>query len=305
MSAIRIVKPPRPLGARIEGLDVNRDIDEIELLLIEQVLYHNSFVAIGGQQLDAAGMARFCARLGKLHRNTTSPFCTPELPEVMVLSNMRDDEGRQLGAMDAGQDWHTDMSYNAVPGRLTALHAHRVPVRDGIALGDTQFVDLYAVYESLPTDLRARLDDAVAVHDFHKYYDAALKAGSSRPPLTAEQRAMRPPVRHPMVGRHPVTGRKFLYANPGYATEIVGMDPQESQAVLQQLFALQTEPRFTYCHSWRCGDILIWDNWSTIHKATGDYRPDEHRYMLRAQITSEGLRFGSDQQTTDSHGASV
>ncbi|VCU71358.1 Pentalenolactone F synthase [Pigmentiphaga humi] len=279
-----VEKSGSPIGARLKGIDVSGDLDDTEVLLIEQLLYHNSVLAIDAQHLDVAGMRRFCMRLGPLHRNVTTRAATLEFPEIMILTNRRAPDGTPLGNIDAGQDWHTDMSYNAVPGKFTALHGVEVPMRDGKALGATRFADMYSAYEALPDDVQARIEGAVALHDFHKYYDEARRRGSSRPELTPEQRAKRPPVPHPLVGRHPVTGRRFLYADPGYTVEILDMDPEESRQLLDYLFAFQLQDRFVYDHQWRVGDVLIWDNWSTVHRATADYGPDEYRYMLRSQI---------------------
>ncbi len=285
-SSICIKKGNSPIGVRLEGIDLRKPLSGAEVLLIEQLLYSHSVLAISDQNLDVPAWRAFCMYLGPLHRNATSPFHVRDYPEIMVLSNKRNPDGSQVGALDAGQDWHTDMSYNAEPGKFTALHALDVPMRDGQPLGDTQFCDMYAAYAALPAEVRERIDGAWALHDFHKYFDEAIRRGSTRPPLTPEQRAKRPPVRHPMVGRHPVTGRKFLYADPGYTVSIEGWSAAESQRMLDDLFEFQLRPEFLYRHRWRRGDVLLWDNWSTIHKATADYGPTEYRHMIRAQINA-------------------
>lgn len=281
---IVIEKYDSPIGARLKGLDVRGTLDPARLCLIEQLLFHNSVLAIDAQSLDVTGMRDFCMQLGPLHRNVTTRAATKQHPEIMVLTNRRDADGNPLGNNDAGQDWHTDMSYNAIPGRFTALHAVEVPTRDGEPRGDTQFGDMYAAYEALPEDIKQEIEGASAWHDFHKYYDEARRKGSNRPELTAEQRARRPRVLHPLVGLHPVTGRRFLYADPGYTVEIEGMAPARSRELLDFLFEFQLQPRFVYRHRWRVGDVLIWDNWSTVHRASSDYEPPEWRFMLRAQI---------------------
>ncbi len=283
-SSPSVEKYGSPIGARLKNIDVSGDLDDTQICLIEQLLYHNSVLAIDGQHLDAAGMRRFCMRLGPLHRNVTTRAADREFPEIIVLTNRRAADGTPLGNVDAGQDWHTDMSYNAIPGKFTALHAVEVPTRNSMPLGATRFADMYSVFEALPDDIQNRIENAVALHDFHKYYDEARRRGSSRPELTSEQRSRRPRVPHPLVGRHPVTGRRFLYADPGYTVAISDMAPEESQRLLDFLFAFQGQERFIYEHKWRVGDVLLWDNWSTTHRATADYEPHEYRYMLRAQI---------------------
>jgi taurine dioxygenase len=108
--------------------------------------------------------------------------------------------------------------------------------------------------------------------------------GSNRPPLTEAQKAAKPPVSHPVVMTHPITGRKVLYVNPGYATRINEIDPQESDLWLDFLFRHQLQESFRYRHLWQEGDVLMWDNLGTIHNAVADYRPDEHRLIKRCQV---------------------
>ena len=209
------------------------------------------------------------------------------MPEVMILSNIVEN-GRAIGLNDAGQSWHTDMSYSRQIAFANVLHAIEVPVRDGEPLGCTEFCDMQGAYDALPDDLKSRLDGMTILHDFNKFWDMMRKEkGSSRPPLTPAQRAAKPPVSHPAVLEHPLTGRKILYANPGYSMRINEMDEAESREVLDFLFKHQTEPRFRYRHKWKVGDVLMWDNIRTIHNAVADYRPDERRHIIRCQVIAD------------------
>jgi taurine dioxygenase len=280
---MRIEESGAVVGARVEGVDLAR-LAEGEFDALAEAFARYSVLAVGGQKLEPRSLFAFSSRLGTVYENPTSAFKVEGLPEVMILSNKREN-GKLIGIADAGEGWHTDMSYNEVPGKATVLYGIEVPHRDGRPLGDTLFSSMYAVYEALPADLRQRIEGLAAEHDFAKFYDRMIREkGSERPPLTPEQRAKRPPVIHPIVGVHPRTRRKFLYADPGYTTRIIGLDPAESDRVLETLFAMQTRDEFIFRHKWRAGDVLIWDNWATIHMATGGYEPHEHRYMLRAQV---------------------
>jgi taurine dioxygenase len=275
------------IGARLSGLDLSRPLGDEEFAALETAFARYSVVAISEQTLDPQSLLTFSRRLGNVYENPTSAFKYPGLPEVMILSNKREN-GKLVGSADAGQGWHTDMSYNEVPGKATVLYGIEVPHRDGRPLGDTLFASTYAVLEALPEDLQRRLETLSAEHDFAKFYDRMIKEkASERPPLTPEQRAKRPPVVHPMVARHPRSGRKFLYADPGYTTRIIGIPADESERLLAMLSELQTRAEFTFRHRWRTGDVLIWDNWATIHMATGGYEPHEHRYMLRTQVVGK------------------
>jgi len=137
----------------------------------------------------------------------------------------------------------------------------------------------------LPDDIKARLDGATATHDIAKFWDHMRNnRNSPRPPLTEEQRRRRPPVSHPVLLTHPITGRKVLYCNPGFTDHIDGMDRAESDALLAYLFEFQLQECFRYTHHWTEKDLLIWDNLGTIHRAIADYRPDEIRLIRRCQV---------------------
>jgi taurine dioxygenase len=206
------------------------------------------------------------------------------VPEVGILSNVRKN-GQFIGSPDAGQDWHTDMSYRNVMGFVNVLYGIIVPRRDGRVLGGTEFSNMHLAYEKLPDEIKERLKDATATHDFNKFWEHMRRdKGSTRPPLTEEQRRRRPPVVHPVFMIHPLTGRKVLYCNPGYAERINELDEHESEAMLAFLFEHQLKDEFRYTHRWTEKDVLVWDHLGTIHRAIADYRPDEPRLMKRCQV---------------------
>jgi taurine dioxygenase len=201
-----------------------------------------------------------------------------------VLSNMTEG-GKPIGLGDAGQGWHTDMSYSKEVALANVLYAIKVPMRDGRPLGNTQFRNMHAAYADLPTEIKTRLKGRTATHDFAKFWDMMrARPASRRAPLTPEQRAKKPPVSQPIFRTHPITGRTVLYCNPGYATRIDGMAEAESAELLRFLFQHQEQAKYFYAHQWAQGDVLMWDNIGTVHNAAADYAPDEPRYMRRLQI---------------------
>jgi len=187
------------------------------------------------------------------------------------------------------------MSYSATVAYSNVLYALEVPHRDGKPLGSTQFGDMVAAYETLPDEIKQRIVGRTATHDFAKFWDMMRRdRNSPRPPLTDAQRRTKPPVSHPLVLEHPITRQKSLYANPGYAMWIDGMDRDESDELLKFLFEHQLQERFIYTFQWTRGDVLMWDNLRTIHQALADYRPDEHRLIKRCQVMADRiLRNGS------------
>ena len=239
------------------------------------------------QKLDAAALRDFSQRFGRIQTSVTGKFHHPVVPEVGYLSNIVEN-GEPIGLADAGQDWHTDMSYNKTVGFTNVLYAVKVPRRDGKPLGATQFANMHAAYDDLAPELKERLKNATATHDFNKFWEEMRqRPGSMRPPLTAEQRRKRPPSVHPVFLTHPITGRKVLYCNPGYAVRINELPEAESDRVLEMLFEHQLQPKYQYTHTWTERDVLMWDHIGTLHNAIPDYTADEPRLMMRCQVMAD------------------
>jgi taurine dioxygenase len=208
---------------------------------------------------------------------------------MMILSNIVQD-GKPVGLADAGQDWHTDMSFSKTIAFLNVLYALKVPRRDGRPLGATLFANMADAYDALPRDVKQRIEGRTATHDFEKFWEMMRSRkgeATSRPPLTDAQRRQKPAVSHPMVMVHPISGRKSLYADPGYTVSIDGMPAAEGEELLQFLFQHQLQPQFQYAHRWNEGDVLVWDNLWTLHNAEADYRADEPRLIKRCQAMAD------------------
>jgi taurine dioxygenase len=282
---LKVTGSGQALGATIEGLDLARPLTDDAFGLVLDALGQYSVIRFPRQQLSARELADFSARFGKLETNVASThFQEPGVPEVMILSNIVED-GRPIGLADAGQDWHTDMSYSRTIAFANVLYGIRVPQRDGKPLGATEFSNMHTAYEGLPADLRRKLDGMTVLHDFNKFWEMMRREkGSKRPPLTEAQRKAKPPVSQPVFLTHPLTGRKVLYANPGYSMRINELPEQESGEVLEFLFEHQLKPEYRYTSHWQAGDVLMWEDLGTIHRAVADYGPDEHRLIKRCQV---------------------
>ena len=285
---MNIVASGKILGARIDGLDLAQPLSAAGFREIEQALGKYGVLSYPNQTLSARQLRDFAANFGQLEINVANSFQEPGLPEVMILSNKRDADGKPLGLSDAGQDWHTDMSYSKMIAFTNILYGIEIPHRDGEPLGNTEFLNMHAAYEELPQSLKEQLEDMTITHDFAKFWDKMrLRAGGTRPPLTPAQRAAKPPVSHPVFLTHPITGKKVLYANVGYSMRINELPEAESERTLNFLFEHQSQEKFKYRHRWSVGDVLMWDNIGTVHNAVPDYGPNEHRYIKRCQVMAD------------------
>ena len=277
------------LGATVTGIDISRPLSDDDFAAILLGLGTHGVLRFPGQRLQATDLRDFAQRFGRIQATLTGRHHEPGLAEVGILSNVIEN-GEPIGITDAGQDWHTDMSYNPTIGFLNVLFAVKVPRRDGRVLGNTAFVNTQAAYEDLADEIKERLADATATHDFNKFWEnMRRRPGSTRGPMTEEQRRRRPPSVHPLFLTHPITGRPVLYCNPGYAIRINELDEAESDRTLATLFAHQLQPKYQHQHRWTEGDVLVWDHIGTLHNAIPDYGPDEPRLMKRCQVMADRI----------------
>ncbi len=273
------------LGATIRGIDLSQPIPAPQFAQILHALGHHGVLRFPDQQLDIGDVKRFSELFGEIQGSPISTINRDRpFPEVGILSNIKEN-GEYIGSPDAGQDWHTDMSYRDIMGFVNVLYGIRIPRRNGVPLGGTEFSNMHATYDALPREIKTRLDGMTATHNFEKFWEHMRQhKASGRPAMTDEQRMRRPPVVHPIFLTHPITGRKVLYCNEGYAMRINEMSQAESDEMLDFLFKHQLEMRFRYTHDWNENDLLIWDHLGTIHRAIADYGPDEIRLMRRCQV---------------------
>jgi taurine dioxygenase len=282
---MRVVPSGESLGATIEGLDLSQPLTPANVKAVEHALGEHGVLRFPKQKLTGRQLRDFAASFGDLEINVASgPYQEPGVPEVMYLSNIVEN-GKPLGLSDAGQGWHTDMSYSRTIAFANVLYGLEIPHRGGRPLGATQFSNMHAAYEGLPRDVKSKLDGKTVLHDFEKFWEMMRREkGSKRLPLTEAQRKAKPPVSHPAFLTHPLTGRKVLYANPGYAIRINELPEKESSELLEFLFAHQLKPEYLYTFHWEQDDVLLWEDIGTIHNAVADYGPDEHRFIKRCQV---------------------
>lgn len=276
----------RPLstsfGAEALGIDLAKPLSDDMFQSIEHAFDHSGVLVLRDQNITEEQHVAFSRRFGDLEIHVRKDKLARQHPEIFVVSNVYEN-GKPIGSVDAGQFWHTDLSYMRVPSRGSLLLAREVPVKNGVTLGDTLFASMTAAYDGLPDDVKRKIQGLKAVHHYEKGYNRDRPSGK-RPPLTDEQRRAVPDVEHPLVIVHPRTGRKCLFINEGYTTEVVGLPKAEGEALLAMLFEHCAKPEFLYRHNWRVGDLVMWDNFSTQHKAIGDYSPEMRRRMDRTTL---------------------
>ncbi|MBL8217449.1 MAG: TauD/TfdA family dioxygenase [Bryobacterales bacterium] len=271
-----------PLGAEVTGLDLARPVDDGTFRKIETLFHERGVIVIRDQKLTPEQHIAFSRRFGPLEIHVAAQYLKRGFPEILVVSNVVED-GRNIGLADAGQYWHSDLSYVANPSRCSLLYALEVPVCDGEVLGETLFASAAYAYDTLPAAWKQRLEGLTAVHRYGDRYQKQQASGG-RGALSQEQLAKLPDVRHAVLRGHPITGRRVLFVNEGFTAAIDGMPTEESAALLPQLYAHIVRPEFLYTHRWRVGDLLLWDNCLVQHRAIRNYELPLRRLMHRTTV---------------------
>lgn len=257
-------------AAEIGGIDLSDKLDDATLAELRQAWMDNKVAVLHDQQLTDDDLMSFTERLGPLFVHVRSMFHSPDHPEIMFVSNLKE-EGRALGSLGDGDlHWHTDQSYTAKPCWGTLLYGVEIP-EDG---GNTYFSDLQAAYEAMPADLRKEAEGRRTIYSVQ----AALV--SKRSPITPEQRAKTPDVSQPLIRTHPYTGRKSLYVSPNHYVRIDGMPQDESDELFGRFAEWIARDEFVYTHRWRVGDVLFWDNASVAHRRDA-FPPSQRRFLKR------------------------
>jgi taurine dioxygenase len=271
-----------PLGKEVLGLDISQELDEATFAKLRDAYDQHSVLLFRNQRLSPEQHIRFSKGFGELEIHVVAKYLLPGHPEIFRVSNIMEN-GQRIGG--SGEFWHTDLSYVAKPSRGSLLYSIEVPIRDGLVLGDTLFASTAVSYEALSATMKRKLEGLVAIHRFGDVYAQVQKARSETAKSEDQMRAkLVPDVRHPVVQIHPHTGRPCLFVNEGFTVAIEGMQADESAALLRELFDHSTQAEFVYRHNWQVGDLVMWDNWATVHRGTGGYSAQERRLMHRTTL---------------------
>jgi taurine dioxygenase len=277
------VKPRHPaLGAEVRGVDMRRPMDAQTLQQVNDAWMKHLVLVFPDQRITDQEHVAFTRHFGEpeIFHQTSLSLRSDRVKEIFLVSNV-DEQDRLMKPSEPSQkqlsssrQWHTDSSYRPQPSVGSLLHGIEISRTGGV----TQFINMYMVYDELPEGLRRQVEGRKARHDF----SMLSRLVGSPPPTEAEKAAM-PPVWHPMVRRHPVTGRKSLYISSIYNDAIEGLDATAGRRLIEELTEFSAQPKYMYRHVWEPNDVLMWDNRCTVHAVT-PHDPDERRVMHRTTI---------------------
>jgi len=277
---IRVTRLTPVFAARVEGVDITRPIDDAEWKVIRAAFEEHAVLVFHDAPLDDAAQIAFSERFGALEITKSinpaagTPFARQSNLDIRTGEVIPPDDRRMVYQL-ANMLWHSDSSFKPVPSLCSLLSARVVPPEGGA----TEFASTRAAYPSLPDALKHRVDGAFAIHDFGWSRDQ-IRPGF----FTAQERAVYPPVRHPLVRANPVHGRKALFLG-AHASHIEGLPLDEGRALLREVLEHVTGPEFRYRHAWRAHDLIIWDNRCVLHRAT-PYDSVRHQRLLQRTTVS-------------------
>lgn len=267
------------IGMEVSGIDLSEPVSAADFDRIVKVWLDATVLLFRGQSITPEQQIAFSRRFGELLVYTRAENELKQYPEILVLSNVVQN-GKPIGAAVSSRYWHTDGHYLKCPPAASLLYGIEVPPKDG----DTWFANTRAAYDALPEATKRRIDGLKVIISRVKSLPYNYPG---RPPVTPEQRAAWYDTAQPLVRTHPVTGRKALYMGGNVPWNVEGMPEAESDILIPELQAFATQPQFTYVHRWRAGDALLWDNRSSMHRATAYDQVNHRRLMHRTTIAGD------------------
>ncbi len=281
--APKIIPSGKGCGAEVKGVDL-ATLDSVTRATLQQAVLEHQVIVVRGQPISDPQLLALGKSFGDLEPPGMSIIGKPYIdayPDILVISNLMAN-GQPMGNLGAGEAiWHTDMSYRPNPCTIAILHALEVPPTGG----NTYFANQYMAYETLPVDLKTKLDGVELIHDETYNSGGQLRKGFKE--ITDPRVA--PGAHHKVFRTHPQTGRKALYLGRRRNAYIIGMPLEESERLLDQLWAHASRPEFVWFNEWQVGDTLIWDNRCLIHRRDS-FDDNQRRMMHRVQIRGEATR---------------
>ena len=269
------------LGSQVHGLDLTLNHPAETWEQLRSAVMDQCLLLFRGNALSAPQLVSFANSLGPVMEHVSaksSQFILPEAPNVHLISSGPN------GARYAGQAWHSDYAYIENPAQLSCFYMRKTPNIGG----DTAYANMYAAYDALSARMKTMLDGLEIINNNAQRYRLQYVAEDA--PVSKTDLAIHPPVKHPLVMTHPVTGRKALYVSEALTETIVGLPPRESMGLLAFLFEHCSSPEFVYRHVWQPNDLTVIDNRCTAHRAIADYNMEEVRELLIVCVRDNELR---------------
>lgn len=268
--SITVTPLSKAIGARITGVDLREQLDAETFGAIHRAFLDNLIIVLPDQRIDDDDQERFCRRFGELEVVRSAVAADSAHPSVLLITNVRG-TGRVTALEDGEMMFHYDQCYYEHPAMGSTLYAMTVPEEGG----NTLFANCQLAYDTLSDDWKKRLEGLRALNYYDYARDPTVRPESLNPDA--------PQWVHPVVRTHPETGRKCLFVNRLMTIRIEGMEPAESDEILNYLFDHVENPDFVYEHVWTVGDLMMWDNRCSIHARTW-FSPESQRMMRRVTV---------------------
>ena len=279
----RIGRLSEALGAEIVGIDLSQPMDDETFARVNEAFLAHQVLCFRKQCLSPENQIAFSRRFGRVVVHDNARYALRSNPEILVLSNDVDANGRHVGVVDAGDVWHSDLQFKPAPAKCTILYSLKNPARGGA----TDFANQYLAYESLPETTKRRIAGSRGVNSISKLKNKRAPMSGERENAAefyARQERENPDVEHSLARVHPETGRTSLFCSPRFTYRLAGLDEDAAEALLDELIAHSARREFHYRHRWEDGDLVMWDNRCVNHRATGGYEYPDIRLIHRTTV---------------------
>jgi len=279
---MKLINSVKSLGGEIVDLDISNKLTQDQINFINQSWDERLVLVFKKQNLDDHKLINFSKYFGELDPPGPNPYgitFLPEFPEINVISNVKNEQGTPIGNLGDGEAvWHADMTYLQLPPKAGILYALEVPENQG----NTHFANMALAYNELPNKLKEKIDDKILIHDSAHNSAGMLRKGYSEVDNPSET----PGARHPMVITDKNTNKKLLFLGRRPHAYIIGLELEESENLLNEIWEHATQEKFTWTQKWEKGDLLMWKNLNVLHKRDA-FDPNTRRVMHRTQIKGE------------------
>ena len=279
---MKLINSVKSLGGEIVDLDISNKLTQNQINFINQSWDERLVLVFKKQNLDDHKLINFSKYFGELDPPGPNPYgitFLPEFPEINVISNIKNEQGTPLGNLGDGEAvWHADMTYLQLPPKAGILYALEVPKNQG----NTHFANMALAYSELSNKLKEKIDDKILIHDSAHNSAGMLRKGYSEVDNPSET----PGARHPMVITDKNTNKKLLFLGRRPHAYIIGLELEESENLLNEIWEHATQEEFTWTQKWEKGDLLMWKNLNVLHKRDA-FDPNTRRVMHRTQIKGE------------------